>query len=138
MTNGKLHFLGSVLFLKFILAFAGCASLVKNPTGKTPIGSGYILTESELDRQMTLSRHGDGEACYKLHLHYSLGLHIDNEGFAWEKKSAEYGYPLGMYSYGIALWNTATSRSQKVEAKRWITKAASAGDANAKDFLTRY
>ena len=119
------------------LVLNGCASLIRNPSGKVPIGSGYILPKKEFDKQMELAKSNDGEACYKLHLHYALGLHMKPDGLNWERKSAVYGYPLGMYSYGVALWSIAETRSQRAEAKRWIAKAAVAGDTYAKAFFNK-
>jgi hypothetical protein len=111
----------------------GCTT----PT-KQPMGGSYALTERDLKNDLALAKQHDAEACYRLHLHYSIGLGRHPEGFAWLRRSAEYGSPTGMYGYGVSLWNIAKNTQQKNYAKEWIRKAAEAGDSLAIKFLDRY
>jgi len=100
--------------------------------------NGYVLSDRALEHDLRLALRDDAEACYRLHLHYTLGLGQDKPGFMWERRSAELGSPRGMYSYGVALWSTAKNQAQKSAAKAWIRKAATDGDATAITFLDRY
>ncbi len=100
--------------------------------------NGYVLPPDRLQAEQQLAKQHDAAACYRLHHHYTLGLGQYKQGDAWLQRSAQYGSPEGMYSYGVGLWNTASNAPQKKAAKDWIRCAAAAGDASAIQFLARY
>jgi hypothetical protein len=111
-----------------------------NPPVTMP-GNGYILSETDFRKEMALAKRKDGEACYILHQHFVLGLGQYHKGDQWLRRSAQYGYPRGMWAYGISKWNVAdaaNSRSDKEEALQWIRRAADSGEASAVDFLHSY
>lgn len=117
-----------------ILFLGGC---VANVSGLQKMHSGYSLTDQQLRRDLQLARGGDGEACYRVHLHFALGINQYAEGEKWLQRSAECGYPIGMYGYGVVMWNKAQKSQEKEAARAWIRKAADRGYNDAVNFLAK-
>ena len=125
------------LILASVTAVMSISACVSQPQQTMP-ANGYVLPDNRLQTELQFAKQHDGEACYRLHLHYTLGLFQYRQGDAWLQRSAEYGSPQGMYGYGIGLWNTASNAKQKIDAKNWIRRAAAAGDIPAAHFLAKY
>jgi TPR repeat protein len=80
-----------------------------------------MLTEAELDRYSKAALDGDGNAAFRIYLHYQMGTDLRNAEF-WVHIAAENGNLSGMINYADYLLDTPRAEQCR-RARFWIKRA---------------
>jgi TPR repeat protein len=123
--------LGSIIIIAvvFINAYSSSNQSPSSFDGE----ESYYLTDSELN-EMIHKESGDlsGKTAFDLFLHYSLSSNKNKgESERWLYISATKGCLPGMYNYGVILCEQGSTD----QGRKWIERAAAAGDAHAQRYL---
>lgn len=135
----------TVLSLVLMLAVAGCSS--DKPVPTLPVGAedlalqkGMVFSQmpraEELPVYKAAAYAGSGEAANALATFYMKADKSGQLQFYWTLVAAENGDPVGQYNAALSYLDPVQDRYAPGRARFWLEKAASQGDAQAKDRLS--
>lgn len=97
------------------------ASSAEVPDNAGLTAAGAMLKEAELDRYSKAALDGDGDAAFRIYLHYQTGTDLRNAEF-WVRIAAENGNLSGMINYADYLLDIPRGEQCR-RARFWIKRA---------------
>lgn len=119
-----------------ILVLSGCVSCQHDRLVPSSVDSGFVLGEAALSSDLDKAQAGDGEAAFRLSLHY-LSIRNYEERERWLLQAANGGHPGAQYTRWFDLRGRLDCASTQ-EALRWLQSSADAGHQRAREKLKEY
>jgi hypothetical protein len=134
---GSFLFIGAYVFLKSSFApmiNTGHITAATNKNGPVAGNDSFYISPDKIQFLEREAMNGSAEAAFQLSNHYFMVELNNDAGLIWLRKAAEMGHIIAAYNMYVHLTNFVNKPdvASKVEAMKWLEKAAFANYPSAK------